>query len=187
MNFAYRTRPGLGFIFAVIATLASATFFAWGWGTPPLDKVWQMQLELQLGSRAALSGSEQELLQETLERYPALAKSMLDDAPSGLISAHTSGLVDLGYALVLRRMPSAPGELRVSSPTGARLALVVRTASAQRLGVASGDKPFVWDLPNGGPFPQLVDVRLVSDKKMGGRNDEGDEVLPMLIELHTAP
>jgi len=88
---------------------------------------------------------------------------------------------------VLRRMAAAPGELRVSSPTGARLALVARTASAQRLGVASGDKPFVWNLPNDGPFPQLVDVRLVSEKKMRGRNDEGDGILPMLVELRAAP
>jgi hypothetical protein len=79
----YRTRPGLGFVFLVVALVVSTTFFAWGWRTPPLERIWQMQLELVLGDRNILTSAERRLLQDTLSSYPDLANNMLDDATTG--------------------------------------------------------------------------------------------------------
>jgi hypothetical protein len=189
MNLPYRARPGMGFVLLVAAIIMSATFFGWGWRTPPLDRVWQMQLELMLGTRAALAGEERQLLQETLVAYPMLAENMLDGAPGGLVSAHVGGVVDMGYAYVLRRTPQAPGVLVVESPSGEKLMLEVSTSIVTIEGAASGDEPFVWTLPDAGPFPQLVDVRLVPAKELdpltGTRDSSG--LRPLRVELRAGP
>ena len=161
MNLPYRARPGLGFTVLVATTIGAAFFFVWGLRTPPLEHIWQMQLELLLGDRDALSPAEEELLQDVLERYPGLADNMLEDADSGLISANLGGVVDRGYAYVVRRTATAAKRLVVGSPTGAKLKLQASIATVDTQGVASGTAPFVWSLPDEGPFPQLIGLRLL--------------------------
>lgn len=160
MKLPYRSRPGAGLAVFVGVVVASSLFFFWGWSRPPLDRVWQIQLELLLGTRPALAEDERALLQETLVRYPLLANNMLEDAECGLISAHMGGMADRGYAYLVRTTASAPGVLSVSSPTGSTLELIVRTLGAETRGTARADAPFVWALPAAGPFPQLVEVLL---------------------------
>ena len=160
MSLPYRARPGAGFVMLTAVMAAVALFFAWGWGRPPLDAVWQMQLELLLGERPALSRAERDLLQDVLARYPDLAEHMLEGGAVGLVSAHAGAAVDLGYAYLVRRSADAPGLLRVCSPDGAALDVEAATAAGDTSGRSDGAAPFVWSLPDSGPFPQLVEVRL---------------------------
>ena len=120
-----------------------------------------MQLELTLGDRDHLSTSEEELLQDVLSRYPGLANNMLEDAEVGIISANLGGMVDGGYVYLVRRTATDPRRLVVSSPTGVQLQLQASSATADTQGVASGTAPFVWALPDKGPFPQLIGLRLL--------------------------
>ena len=112
MSLRHRARPGSGFVFLVAVALAGVAFFAWGLRTPALDKVWRLQLELMLGDRVELTGTERQLLQDTLERYPGLADHMLDGAACGLISAHVGGTVDAGHAYAVRRDRASGWALR---------------------------------------------------------------------------
>ncbi len=179
MSLPYRARPGWGFALLVAVVLSSAVFIGWGLRTPPLDLVWQMQLELLLGERESLAETEFELLQDTLERYPDLADHMLDDAASGLVSAHVAGAVDLGYAYAVRRSRQAAQALLVTSLTDERLEFKVRTVETNGRGATSGDESFSWRLPDEGPFPQLVEVLLLP-------SGEG-RIRPMLVELREVP
>jgi hypothetical protein len=184
MKLPYRARPGLGFgIFAAVAA-ASTVFFGWGWSRPALDEVWQIQLELRLGTRDALASDERRLLQDTLERHPLLAANMLEDAEYGIISAQRGGMVDMDYAYVVRQTPDAPNVLTISSPTAAPLHLAVRTGVAETTGEAGGDLPFVWAIPDTGPFPQLTEVRLVTGATNDGAGSR--KVRPMMVEIRSA-
>ncbi len=178
----YRAKPGGGFVWLIVAALASVVFFGWGLRTPPLERVWQMQLELMLGSRGALSRDEVGLLRQTLERNPGLADNMLKGAPSGLISANTGGIVDSGYAYALRRAPAGANSLVIVSPIGEGLTIRASVGGSERRGTTSGDEPFIWQLPGDGPFPQLVEVRL-----KGGNHRSGDAAQPMTVKLERSP
>ena len=180
MSLPYRARPGWGFALFVAVALSSAVFIGWGLRTPPLDLVWQMQLELVLGERKSLADAEFELLQDTLERYPDLADHMLDGAASGLVSAHVAGAVDMGYAYAVRRTRQAAQALVVTSPTGERLEFEVRTVEANGRGATSGAESFSWRLPDEGPFPQLVQVLLLPASGEG-------RIPPMRVELREVP
>ena len=200
MKLPYRARPGIGFAILVVVVMASSVFFSWGLSRPPLDRVWHMQLELLLGTRPVLANDERRLLQDTLTQHPLLAANMLEDASSGLISAHVGGMVDMDYAYVVRQTAEAPGVLTVTSPSGVPLELIIGTATTETTGAASNAAPFVWTVPNTGPFPQLIEVRLIAEKWTEG-NAEGPaaigidataqsvpipRVRPMLIQLHAA-
>jgi hypothetical protein len=183
----------------VVVVVASILFFGWGWHRPPLDRVWQIQLELLLGTRQALASDERRLIQDTLTRYPLLAANMLEDEASGLISAHVGGMVDMDYAYVVRQTADAPGVLTITSPSGMPLKLIVGTLTTQTTGVANNAAPFVWTLPNTGPFPQLIEVRLIAEKPAAGTESlaiRGTDatansapirrIRPMLVEVGAA-
>jgi hypothetical protein len=161
----YRYRPGPGFVLLVATVAGGAGFFAWGLRTPPLDQVWQMQVELRIGDRDALSMGEMELLQATLTRYPDLADHMLEGADSGLISASVGGVVDRGYAYLVRKTPGADSVLVVGSTMGESLEVEVTTTGYHDRGVATGDESFASILPQDGLFPQLVGVHLARPKQ----------------------
>lgn len=175
MRIPYRKRPGWGFACLVATCVACTAAIGWGLRTPALEQVWQLQLELLLGDRAQLSRGERGLLQDTLERYPLMARHMLDDAPRGLISANVGGVVDHGCAYAVRRGPE-PAEIVLTSPSGDELAVRVRTARVTVEGLADG-APFVWALPQEGPFPQLIEVSLRTGDSVA------QSVRPLRVEL----
>ncbi len=177
MSLSYRLRPGAGFVLLLSVLLLAAAFFAWGLKTPALERVWQMQLELMLGSRDALSARDFALLEGTLTRYPELADNMLEETKGGLISANAEGLVDTGHAVLVRKSSSAPGVLTVTAASDKKLALRVRASGHKQSGECAQGAPFVWPLPDG-PFPQLIEVFDASGHK---------KPRPMRVELLAAP
>lgn len=166
--------PGAGFVCLVMTVLFAVGTVAWGLRTPPLDHVWRMQLELRLGDRPLLSVGERDLLQETLARYPLLGEHFLGDTDATLISLNVSGVVDAGGAYAVRRAADVDIDVVVTSPTGEPLAVEVGSSTETASGTADG-RPFVWQPPASGPFPQLIEIRLLSA-------DQADP-LPMAIQL----
>ena len=179
MRRTVRRRFGAGFLFLLAAVAAGAGLFLWGLRTPPLERVWTMQLELMLGTRPPLYSSELHLLQSTLVRYPELAESMLEGSASGIVSANLHGAADTGYAYVVRRDPGVPTEVVVSSPTGESFEIEIRTGDTMRTGRVTPDRPHVLRLPDTGSFPQLVELRVAAP------TDAGAPV--MVVALRTAP
>ncbi len=180
MSLSYRVRPGRGFVLLVAMLLASATLLAWGLATPPLEHVWRLQLELILGERGALEASEKSVFQDALVRYPEMADNLLDGARYGLVSAHVDGVVHAGYAYGLRRA-ATPCTLRVTSTAEAQLTLRVRASGLEAVGIASGQTPFLWPVPNEGPFPQLIEI--LSESAPSAIT----ETAPMRVELCATP
>ena len=155
----YRNRPGIGFVLLVAATLSAIAFFAWGLRTPELDVVWRLQTELMVGRRGPLERWETDVLARSLRRHPTIAEDMLDDAPAGVISANVDGVVESGYAYLVRRSETAPTTLHLSAGAGmtAPLELVVRVGThTDSRRVTPGHSAAVA-LPNG-PYPQLIEV-----------------------------
>ncbi len=179
----YRKRPGSGFLLLVATAVCSLVFVAWGLRTPPLEEVWAMHLELELGERQKLSHDEFDLFQDVLSRYPDLARTILEDADSGIISDNRRGIVDLGYAYAVRRSPLANGRLLIYSTTGKKIEMKMKTAASTVRGRATNGEPFSWRLPDEGPFPQLVEVSVQrSGKKKSKKNDSSD-ARPMMLEF----
>ena len=192
MSLPYRARPGAGFIVLAVSLIGAVSFFAWGFATPPLEDVWRIQIELSLGERSYLSDSDFRLLQDTLRRYPALADNMLEDRSAGLVSANQDGIVNLSFAYLVRTTPEAPGKLGVTSIGDEPAVLNIRTIAASRSGrMDHNGQVDTWQIPNSGPFPQLIEVRLTSDaegdakqkKKKNPVGQSDDKAHPMLVTL----
>ena len=170
MSHAYARRPSAGFVLAVALIAASASLLVWGGRTPPLQAAWQMQLALASGERVRLDDAAREQLQDTLSQHPAWALKMSEEAPSGLLSQHDDGRVDARFAYLLRASAAQPGRLEVAyrgrSATGS-VEVIVRTSGFRFEGTSSPDGSAVTDLPEDGPFPQLVEIEL-TDRGRGG-------------------
>ncbi len=171
MRLPDRVRPGAGFVALGVTSLSVALFLVWGLGTPPLDEVWRMQIEMGLRGVEPLTPREFRLLQTTLRRYPALANNMLEDADAGLISANQDGVVDIGYAYLVRKDAGAPARLQVQAISDT-VRLGVRTLTASAEGGARPDSVYRWQVPNEGPFPQLIEVRLTGQRTSRSRRSQ---------------
>ncbi len=157
-----RARPGAGFVLLVTVTLGALAFFVWGARTPALDEVWELLVRLEVGENLDLSRRERALLQDSLARYPSLAESILDGAPSGLISANDEGLVQSRHAYAVRR-EAKPGTILVVEPPragDAGLVVKVRAGLTEYQAAATREAALRWELPSDGPFPQLIEVTL---------------------------
>lgn len=165
MSNAYRRRPSAGFILLLLALLGVVLFFAWGLATPRLDEVWRLAIQLRLGERPALSGSEFRHLQDALVDHPELADYLAQNDHAGILSAHEDGRVEGAYAYLVRRAPTDPGHLEVvfaGSEQRGWVEVRARTALDSEQGRAVPGTAFSWTLPDGEPFPQLVEILLRS-------------------------
>jgi hypothetical protein len=176
----YAMRPGAGFVLLVTSALACLGFFAWGLARPNLDVVAQLQLELRLGRRDPLSGDELRLLQRALCRHPKLAEDLLEGDGEGLISAHRRGLVEHGWAYLIRTPERSQEPVQVQVPAGLKkqhLKVRARTVQAEIEGQASVEAPFIWAPPSQGRCPTLIELRTAK------KSDDGKKKTPALIRL----
>ena len=185
MSVPYRLRPGAGFVLVVLVLALTAVFLGWGLSTPALDQIWRLQVGLETGRGPGLTPAEFDLFQATLTRHPALAESLLAERETGIISAHTAGVVDVGWAYLVRRTSSERPFLRVLAavPTSDPPLVQARTMGAWGTKPARADSAFTWRLPDTGPFPQLVEVRV--EEPPGRRGKRG--AVPVLVTLAEAP
>jgi len=180
--------PGAGLAILLATALAAAAFLAWGLRTPTLERVWQLQIELGLGVRKALSTPERELLAAALLKNPGLAEGMLGEATFGIISANRDGLIDNGYLYLVARKGSRGRtmELRTTDRRGGDpVPIEVTAGAAVTRGEVKEGAPFVWELPDDHPLPALIEVRFGSGEgpeKKGGPDRPG-----MLVRTREQP
>jgi hypothetical protein len=103
-------RPSLGFSLVVATYALTLAFFAWGLGTPPLDRVWQLHHELKIGHIYKLPKEDRALLMDAMARHPALAAALLDSGQAGIISANRDGWIDTPHVTIIRT-PRSPAAL----------------------------------------------------------------------------
>jgi len=161
-----RLRPGGGFVLLALVSAAAIGFFGWGLVTPRLDAFWRLQVRLAIGG-APLDEREFDLVQKTIVRYPKIADNLLEGGQVGLISANDEGVVDVGYAYLLRTQPDAR---RLSVTASARAAdnpitIHVRTLTERFEAEVSSAAPLSWGLPTSGRFPQLIEIRVGKAKR----------------------
>jgi hypothetical protein len=96
------TPPSVGFCAILLTYLLTASFFAWGLSTPPLDRVWQLHHELKTGGVYALTAPDRQLLVSAMERHPELAQALLSSGQVGIISAHRDGWIDTPEVTIVR-------------------------------------------------------------------------------------
>lgn len=87
-------------------------FFAWGLGTPPLDRVWRLRHELKIGRVYNLDKDDRELLLSAMDRHPELAAALLPSGQIGIISAHRDGWIDTPLVTIVRT-PRSGSTLRI--------------------------------------------------------------------------
>ncbi len=157
MKVPYAWRPGAGFVILALAVLGSAGFFAWGWSTPLLDHVGRIELELKIGRRAPLTTRELAQVQEALCRHPKIADDWLGDAAIGLVSNHRRGVVENGYAYLVRQPGASAMVVSVERPAGdARKQVHVRART--RSDQIAGDVPLTWAAPRFGDCPTIIEI-----------------------------
>jgi hypothetical protein len=161
----YRARPSLGFVLSVIVAVTTVAFFAWGLATPPLDELRRLHIELETGERGPLQVRERTLIEKSLQRYPDLAAAWLDGRAVGIISRHEGGLVDNGYAYLIRSKASR-AMLEVSLAVGQEPGATVSARVGDRHvgGTLVAERPWRWPLV-GGTHAELVEVLITSDRQ----------------------
>ena len=183
MSVPYRKKPSAGFVFLIAVAVATASFFAWGLGRPRLEEVWRLDIELGLGKRPPLSHAEMERLQTVLVDHPAVAEFLTEDKHAGVFSANDDGKVEGEYAYLIRHGGESPGVLTVSY-AGPRkkgtVSVTARTLHSKHEGTTRRGEPYVWRLPDNGPFPQLVEIRLAP-------GDGKKRIHAVRIDLRGAP
>jgi hypothetical protein len=179
----YRRKPSVGFVYLLLVVIATAAFFTWGLARPRLEEAWRLDIELGLGKRPPLSKAEMGRLQATLVAHPAVAEFLSEDKHAGVFSANDDGKIEGDYAYLVRQQASDPGVLSVTY-AGARkkgaVSVSARTLHAHANGGVRRFKPWTWRLPDDGPFPQLVEIRLTPapDQK---------QLHPVRIDVRGAP
>jgi len=187
MRLSGARRPSVGFVLLLGLTTVAVSFFWWGFRTPPLEKVWRMDIELSLGQRPPLSHDEFDLLQNALRNTPELASFLAEDSHAGLVSAHDGARVEGKYAYLIRKAPGDPGLLRVSyhgSKAKGSVSIRAQTSHLEKVGTANRTRAYTWKLPDDGPYPQLVEV-LIGKGRTGSHGKMRRH--PVEIDIEAAP
>jgi hypothetical protein len=160
-------RPSLGFSLVVLTYGLTLAFFAWGLGTPPLDRVWQLHHELKIGRVYKLEQVDRELLLSSMARHPALAAALLPSGQIGIISAHRDGWIDTPHVTIIRT-PRSSATLRIvlnvqTPPQHIPYAIEVDGTGWERKLAVESRGVVTIDLPPPPRAPELVTLRLVGD------------------------
>jgi hypothetical protein len=158
----YALRPGAGFVFLLAAALMVMAFFAWGFSTPRLDRIWRMSIALRVGQKKPLSSAELHQFQQALCDHPRLAEDFLEGKKLAIISANRGGLIENGEAYLVRAAGDASG-VSVEVPTGGkkerRIAIRGRTTDEEIEGGAIAGKPYTWTPQPKHDCATLIEVR----------------------------
>jgi hypothetical protein len=141
-------------------------FFSWGLSAPPLDELWRLGVELEMGERGPLVRRERALVERSLQRHPQLAQNWLDGAATGFISRHHAGLVEIGYAYLVRsKSGHAILEVSLAPRQEGPVKVQARSGDATAQGELVPERPWSWRLPATGAYPELVEVIVQRDSK----------------------
>jgi hypothetical protein len=169
LSLPYHLRPGAGFVVWVLTLAGALAFFGWGVRTPPLERLWRLQLELSHGARPPLSPAEFSLLDGALQRHPELATDWLEGAPVRLLGADTLGRVERGHAWVLVDRGQADAAVWVLAASGTEV--WIRDATARRSAKVEGGQRVRLSLPGATTHPRLLEI-----------GAEGSGVLQLQVE-----
>ncbi|MBN2527035.1 MAG: hypothetical protein JXR76_11630 [Deltaproteobacteria bacterium] len=97
-----RFSPTPGFWLLMGTSLAVLIFFIWGFSTPRLDRIWELEEGLKTGRVTQLSRSEKNTFYDVFEDYPDYLEELAGRRGIDLMSSNSDGL-SLTDKLVLIR------------------------------------------------------------------------------------
>lgn len=157
------TPPSLGFCAIVLTYLLTASFFAWGLSTPPLDRVWQLHHQLKTGDVYALTAQDRELLVSSMARHPELAQALLSSGQVGIISAHRDGWIDTPEVTIVRTPRSVARSILLeiqTPPEHIPYRLQVKARDWQRTLEVKARGALTVELPPAPPVAELLTLKL---------------------------
>lgn len=156
--------PSRGFVAVCAAYLLVAAFFAWGFSTPDLDRVWTLHHELKIGRLSKLRAADRVLLEECMARHPRLARELLNGDEIGIISAHGDGWLATPTATVLRTAQAQEYRslaLEVQTPRDLLpFRIVVKGNGWEKQQEVDQQGQFEIDLPPVPETPEVIEVRM---------------------------
>jgi len=158
-----RRLPSSGFVAVCATYLVAAAFLAWGFSTPPLERVWTLHHELKIGKLGAPNGSDRKLVQAALHRHADLAHALLPEGEIGLVSAHNDGWIATPEATIVRTPAARDRVLKLDVETPRDLlpfTVDVRGDGWRKSANVTQHGSYELDLPAAHPGPELILVRL---------------------------
>jgi hypothetical protein len=102
MTNGIRKRPSFGFLIVCATYILVVVFFAFGFTTPDLDRVWTLHHFLKIGHIEQLDVEDRVLLDNAIKRHTKLTNALLGGEEIGIISAHMDGWISTPVATLLR-------------------------------------------------------------------------------------
>ena len=87
-----KLRPTPGFWLLSGTSLLVIVFFVWGFSTPRLDEIWELEEGLKTGTVTQLSSWEKRTFYNVFDTYPHYLKELAGARGIDLMSANTDGL-----------------------------------------------------------------------------------------------
>ena len=151
-------RPGAGFVLLAATLGATLAFVGWGLRAPPLERLGELTRRL-FGEGPPLDDDELATMQQALARHPRLARDLIDGAEAGMIGDDGQGAIEGGRAYVVRLRAGDGARLEVEGDGDIDVSL--RTLGAHTRGQVRPGTPLVWRPPAVGPYPQLIEIRVL--------------------------
>lgn len=156
--------PSSGCLVVCICYALVAVFFAWGFSTPELDRVWTVHQQLKIGKLGKLSDHDRKLLDKCMARYPRLASDLLDGKQIGIISANNDGWIATPAVTVVRTERSGGTrslQLEIQTPPDLLpYRIAVRGMGWKRTLQVKRQGQLAIALPRPPPTPEVVEISL---------------------------
>jgi len=150
---------------AFAATYIFATaFFAWGFTTPDLERIWFLHHELKIGKVYELKKRDRKMLLRAMARYKELARALLPSGEIGIISENSDGWIATPVVTILRTPESRMTKrMRFDIHTSQALlpyAITIQGTNFKRKLEVRNQRYLDFRLPDVPQKPEIITVRL---------------------------
>lgn len=164
MSSSRRRLPSVGFLAVGLTYTFAAAFFAWGFTTPDLDRIWFLHHELKIGSVYEIKKRDRKMLLEAMARYKDLARALLPSGEIGIISENSDGWIATPVVTILRTPQShMTKRMRFDIRTSKTLlpySIAIRGTAFKRKLEVRKQGYLDFQLPNVPQKPEIITVRL---------------------------
>ncbi|MBN2718770.1 MAG: hypothetical protein JXX14_23185 [Deltaproteobacteria bacterium] len=155
-------KPTPGFWLLCATTLVVLIFFIWGFSSPRLDEIWELDEGLKTGRVVQLSDSEKRRFYNVFEDYPRYLKELSGERGIDLMSANTDGLSLTDALLIIRKDKSGTCGNFVLDVSGEEsefpIVFAVRGRTWQKdVTLKESGRKTVW-MPKGVLMPEFIEV-----------------------------
>jgi len=173
MKMSFSPTPGFWVLFGT--SLAIFVFFLWGFSTPRLDEIWELEEGLKTGHVTRLTDSQQNTFYDVFEDYPGYLEDMAGRRGIDLVSSNSDGLSLAAELLMIRSAKSETCGNFVLDVSGEQtefpIVFSVQGRTWQKdVTVKVSGRTKVW-MPKGVQVPEFIEVARKNNKGEIGNVD----------------